>query len=114
MELERTKALYDDDLVTAIAEGVLQIQANRFHAAFGRFPGKSEPIFFVVGEDTPKPLSCQELLAVVVGYILGVPGLGLDRVELARPFAILVLLRLGLSAMAAEEALRGEGRFVLH
>lgn len=101
MELERTKALYDEDMVTAIAQSVLHLQANRFHAAFGRFPQKSEPVFFVVGEDEPRPLPYQELLAMVVGYILGEPALGLERVDLARPFAILVLLRLGLSAAAA-------------
>ena len=114
MELERTKALFDNDMVSAVAHSVMEVQALRFHAEFGRFPEKSEPIFFAEADGTPKPLAYPELLALVVGHVLGEKTLGLDNVEIARPFAILVLLRLGLPAAAAEEALCGEGRFVLH
>jgi hypothetical protein len=114
MELERTKALYDEDMVTAVAENVMEVQALRFQAVFGRFPKKTEPIFFADGDGEPKPMPYPELLAVVVGHVLGERNLGLDRIEIARPFAILVLLRLGLPAAAAEDALRGAGRFVLH
>jgi hypothetical protein len=114
MAIERTKARFDDDLVTAVAEKVMEIQALRFHAEFGRFPGKDEPIFFAELDGEPRPLPYPELLALVVGHVLGERTLGLDSIEIARPFAILVLLRLGLPAAAAEEALCGEGRFALH
>ena len=114
MELERTKARFDDDLVTAVAENLMELQAIRFHAEFGRFPEKSEPIFFVEREGEARPMPYPELLALVVGHVLGERTLGLDNIEIARPFAILVLLRMGLPAAAAEEALCGEGRFVLH
>jgi hypothetical protein len=114
MQLERTKALYDEDMVAAVAENLMELQAMRFQAVYGRFPKKTEPIFFADGEDSPTPQPYPELLAIVVGHVLGEKTLGLDRIELARPFAILVLMRLGLPAVAAEEALCGVGRFVLH
>jgi hypothetical protein len=50
----------------------------------------------------------------VIGHVLADSSLELRQVDIARPFAVLVLLRLGLPAVAAEEALNGAGRFVLH
>jgi hypothetical protein len=114
MELERTKALFDNDMVSAVAHSVMEVQALRFHAEFGRFPEKSEPIFFAEADGTPKPLAYPELLALVVGHVLGEKTLGLDNVEIARPFAILVLLRLGLPAAAAKRPCAERARFVLH
>jgi hypothetical protein len=114
MHLERTREQYDDDVVTEVAESLLEVQAMRFHAVFGRFPERSEPVFFVAEESEPQPLPYPELLALVIGHVLAEPSLQLRQVDLARPFAVLVLLRLGLPAAAAEEALTGAGRFVLH
>ena len=112
--IEITSALYDATEVDTFAEEVLDRQVLSFYERFGRFPGSGEPVFFVPGCPEPEAQPYPEVLARVAGHVMEESDLGLDTAEFARPFAVLVLLRLGLPNDAAEEALRGEGRFVLH
>jgi hypothetical protein len=113
-QIEITSALYDATEVDAFAEEVLDRQVLSFYERFGRLPSSGEPVFFVPGCTDPEPQPYPEVLARVVGHIMAESDLGFDSAEYARPFAVLVLLRLGLPNEVAEEALRQEGRFLLH
>jgi hypothetical protein len=113
-QIEITSALYDAAEVDAVAEEVLDRQVLTFYERFGRLPAAGEPVFFVPGPPEPEAQPYPEVLARVVGHVMDESDLGLDTAEFARPFAVLVLLRLGLPNDAAEEALRHEGRFLLH
>ncbi len=104
----------DESIVDAFATAMFDRQLERFHGRFGRVPDGDDPVFFQPQRETPEPMSPQEILAHVTGDALSSELLEFETIEAARSFAILVLLRLGLSAMEAEDARSRSGRFAVH
>ncbi len=101
-------------MVEAFATATFDRQLSRFHERFGRIPLGDEPVFFRPEEPTPEPMAFQEILASITGDAWESPVLEFADVDSARIFAILVLMRLGLSAEEAEEAKAGSGSFLRH
>ena len=104
----------DESIIDAFATAMFDRQLERFHGRFGRVPDGDDPVFFQPQRETPEPMSPQEILAHVTGDALASELLEFDDVEAARSFAILVLLRFGLSPIEAEDARTRSGRYAVH
>lgn len=102
------------EAVEWFAEKIFERQLERFHDRFGRVPSKCDPVFFRAGTGGPEPLCALEILSSVTGEALEDECLEFDSPEGARAFGILVMMRMGLSPEAAEDAVLGRGRFALH
>lgn len=103
-----------ESIIDAFATAMFDRQLERFHGCFGRIPEGDDPVFFQPQREEPEPMSPQEILAHVTGDALSSELLEFETVEAARSFAILVLLRLGLSAVEAEDARSRSGLFAVH
>lgn len=104
---------YYESTIEHFAEVVFDRQLHRFYERFGRIPKSCDPVFFQPEPDVPAPMCPPEILALVTGEAMADTHLDFTSEEGARVFAILVLMRLGLSTEDAEEALTQSGVFAL-
>lgn len=102
------------ELVERFAVEFFERQVERFVDHFGRLPRDCDSVFLSGNPEAPEQMCPQEILSMVVAEARADTTLEFESPDVARAFAILVLLQMGLPQKDAGDARMGVGRFAVN